>query len=245
MTFLSSQLIAADHHPLILPALITFVILLVSSVFFFIYRRFRQKPNVILFVGLSGSGKTTLFTKLINSKNCWDSFISLKENQFDSYATDNGQTLTLLDFPGSDSFKKTLCRKWLNEKRNSLKGVVFVLDSATFSKKDAAELLYDVLFESGNVVPVLIACNKQDIGHAKSHSLIKKALENEFGLINVSREAALSSISGESEKRILTKSGREFAWSELKNKKIDFLECTTRKDENFSFSSVREWINTI
>lgn len=37
--------------------------------------------------------------------------------------------------------------------------------------KDAAELLYDVLFESGNAVPVLIACNKQDIGHAKSHSV--------------------------------------------------------------------------
>uniref|UniRef100_A0A183BJW3 Signal recognition particle receptor subunit beta n=1 Tax=Globodera pallida TaxID=36090 RepID=A0A183BJW3_GLOPA len=229
---------------LILPALITFFILLFSSALFF-YCKFRQKANIVLFVGLTGSGKTTLFTRLINPKNCWSSFLSLKENQFTNYATTGGKTLTLLDYPGSETFKKTLYQKWLFENRNLLKGVVFVLDSATFNKKDVAELLYDVLFELSGAVPVLVACNKQDIGHAKSDNLIKKALEFEFGLINVSREAALSSTSGESEKRILSKSGKNFVWTDLKSKKLDFVECTTQKDENYSLTPVREWINAV
>ncbi|KAI3422180.1 hypothetical protein GPALN_012713 [Globodera pallida] len=218
---------------LILPALITFFILLFSSALFF-YCKFRQKANIVLFVGLTGSGKTTLFTRLINPKNCWSSFLSLKENQFTNYATTGGKTLTLLDYPGSETFKKTLYQKWLFENRNLLKGVVFVLDSATFNKKDVAELLYDCALRA-----------EWDIGHAKSDNLIKKALEFEFGLINVSREAALSSTSGESEKRILSKSGKNFVWTDLKSKKLDFVECTTQKDENYSLTPVREWINAV
>lgn len=42
--------------------------------------------------------------------------------------------------------------------------MIFVVDSTTFAEKckDVAELLYDVLYESKSVVPILVACNKQD-----------------------------------------------------------------------------------
>lgn len=60
------------------------------------------------------------------------------------------------------------------QSRNSLKGIVFVIDSSTFGKKsrDVAALLYDVLYESEKKVPVLIACNKQDCSLAKSSQVL-------------------------------------------------------------------------
>lgn len=80
--------------------------------------------------------------------------------------------------------------------------------------------------------------------------LIKKNLEQEFGLINISREAALSSTSGELEKRILTNSGKEFVWADLKGIKLDFVECSAKsaegdRSQNYSLDPVREWIDLI
>lgn len=56
------------------------------------------------------------------------------------------------------------------QRRSNLRGILFMVDSATFSKRarDVAEFLYDVLYESAKKVSVLVACNKQDISLAKS-----------------------------------------------------------------------------
>ena len=58
-----------------------------------------------------------------------------------------------------------------------LKCIVFVVDSSTFNKKvkDVAELLYDVIYSSRSRIPILVACNKQDIDHAKA-SKVKQPL---------------------------------------------------------------------
>jgi pantothenate kinase-related protein Tda10 len=51
----------------LMPAMVTIIVLLVTSLLFFVYRRLLQtKADTILFVGLAGSGKSTIFTKLIN-----------------------------------------------------------------------------------------------------------------------------------------------------------------------------------
>lgn len=54
-----------------------------------------------------------------------------------------------------------------------LQGVVFVVDSGTFPKtqRDVAELLYDVLLRLPKSVPLLVACNKQDVAVAKSEQV--------------------------------------------------------------------------
>lgn len=51
-----------------------------------------------------------------------------------------------------------------------LKGVIFVIDSSTFTKKikDVAEFLYDVLFECRDKIPIIVACNKQDASYSKA-----------------------------------------------------------------------------
>ena len=131
-----------------------------------------------------------------------------------------------------------------------------------------AEFLYDVLYEvKGSKIPVIVACNKQDIGHAKSGQvrksirillnnsfilllhlkLIEKSVEQEFGLINVSREAALSSTDGGTEKRILIATGRDFKWSDLKGRRVNFVECSTveNQQKGFSLSSLQELIESV
>lgn len=57
--------------------------------------------------------------------------------------------------------------------------VIFLVDSDTATKKarDLAELLHDILLHVGKEVPVLVACNKQDLDTAKSSKAIKNLLE--------------------------------------------------------------------
>jgi len=51
------------------------------------------------------------------------------------------------------------------EKQDSIRGIVFVVDSSAGSKenKDSNELFYDILLEARKHIPVLVACNKQDL----------------------------------------------------------------------------------
>lgn len=74
--------------------------------------------------------------------------------------------------------------------------------------------------------------------------MIESTLEREFGELNVTRDAALSSISGESTKRTLTKSGKNFKWSDLKNSRISFVECCAEKNEKFDINAVQEWVDS-
>lgn len=52
----------------IIPAIIiTFIVLLISILIFFFYKKFITKANTFLIVGLNDAGKTLIFSKLINS----------------------------------------------------------------------------------------------------------------------------------------------------------------------------------
>ena len=61
-----------------------------------------------------------------------------------------GRPLKIIDFPGAERLRKQLVEKWLKKERDSLKKIVFVLDSASFTKRarDVAEFFYDVALES-------------------------------------------------------------------------------------------------
>ena len=71
-------------------------------------------------------------------------------------------------------------------------------------------------------------------------------LEKEFGQINVSRAKALSSTTGDSTKRTISKSGADFQWNELSRAvRVDLVECSALEDENFNLNPVRDWIDSI
>lgn len=71
-------------------------------------------------------------------------------------------------------------------------------------------------------------------------------MEKEFGLINVSRKASLSSTNGDSTKRLLTNSGSNFSWKELK-KVPNFEECIADSEtlEEIVLDSLQTWIDRL
>ncbi|VDM49075.1 unnamed protein product [Toxocara canis] len=230
------------------------VCVLLTLLILWLKRAFSYRRNTLLIVGLNDAGKTLLFSKLVNKRQTPHTYSSLKENIFEGFVNANGAQLTLVDFPGAERLRKQLYENYFQQKGSSLKGVVFLVDSATFSKRarDVAEFLYDVLYESGKRVCVLVACNKQDCSLAKSSQAIRGTLEREFGLINGTREAALESTGGDSKKRMLTNTGRSFQWSEL-SPRIEFVECCTApQDENgdvdeqrVDIEKIQNWIDAI
>ncbi|CAK5025549.1 unnamed protein product [Meloidogyne enterolobii] len=207
--FYSSTLIASiKDNQIFIPAFVTLIILVITSLVFFFYKRSKAKANTILIIGPSGSGKSTIFGKLVNQKNEWSTVSSVQENIYSDYLCKEGldKPFILVDYPGAETFRKALFNKWFNE--------------------DVAEYLYDVLYETKNTkIPVLVVCNKQDLAHAKAGQLIEKLIEQEFGLINISREAALSLTEGSGDlslaeqQKILTNNGQEFKWENLNDGK--------------------------
>lgn len=71
-------------------------------------------------------------------------------------------------------------------------------------------------------------------------------MEKEFGLINVSREASLSFTNGESVKRLLTNSGSNFTWRELK-KCPQFEECNAKSEisEEIVLEPLQTWMDRL
>lgn len=218
------------------------------SLFAYIVKKKFTHCNTVLIVGLCESGKTVLFSKLINPKNDPETYTSLKENSCEVFSAKSDKVVTLVDFPGSERLRKQLFINYFQKRRNSLKGIIFVVDSSTFGKKarDVAAFLYDVLYESKKI-PVLVACNKQDCPLAKSSQAVRTALEREFGYINATREAALDSIDGDTKKRALTSTGKNFIWDDLSSLSLDFIECFAREKsedtvKGCDIEAVQTWI---
>jgi hypothetical protein len=80
-------------------------------------------------------------------------------------------------------------------------------------------------------------------------------IETEFGLINISREAALSfttegnvkDFSSIEKQKILTNNGQQFKWNNLDKKRPIFIECSAIENEKennqFNLNPLREWIS--
>uniref|UniRef100_A0A1I7X8D4 Signal recognition particle receptor subunit beta n=1 Tax=Heterorhabditis bacteriophora TaxID=37862 RepID=A0A1I7X8D4_HETBA len=191
------------------------LIVILISILVFILKSFTSHSNTILLVGLSDSGKTRIFSKIANNKAEPITYTSFQENILELNI--KGKQLKVVDFPGAERLRKQLIEKWLRKERSSLCGIVFVVDSSSFTKRvrDVAEFLYDVALESGKKIPILAACNKQDHSLAKSCQVINSLLEKEMGLINKSRLAALTTTDGSANRNTLTDTGADFTWNDL------------------------------
>uniref|UniRef100_A0A0M3I9S4 Signal recognition particle receptor subunit beta n=2 Tax=Ascaris TaxID=6251 RepID=A0A0M3I9S4_ASCLU len=240
-----------EDHTTSLAIAAAVICVLLTLLIVWLKRRFIRRASTVLIVGLNDAGKTILFSKLINQGHTPHTYSSLKENVYDGFMDAAGNELTLVDFPGAERLRKQLFTNYFQQRRSNLRGILFMVDSATFSKRarDVAEFLYDVLYESAKKVSVLVACNKQDISLAKSSQAIRSALEREFGLINGTREAALESTAGDSKKRILTDTGRNFQWKDLHSPRIEFLECCVapqhESGESVDLEGIQKWVNSL
>lgn len=195
-----------------------------------------SKGDSILLIGLAESGKTSLATLLSGDvNNAPLAVTSMQPNEIKAKIS-NARSCNVIDLPGSDRIRPRFWEKYKQRAR----ALIFVLDSCTFvsNARDIAEFMYDVLsdpFVRSSRLPILVACNKQDVAKAKSSAVISRQLEKEMTAIRETRASSLN----QDEIVILGSTGRDFAWKDVKNL-ISFCDCACQPDAKVR--SVGEWI---
>ena len=145
----------------------------------------------------------------------------------------------MTDIPGHYNF-----RSEITQKLKSAKAIIITLDSKDKSKYgEAAEILYDILGDIDVIsdkVPILIACNKQDLTFARNSLKLEKDLTNEIEQIRkvrmASRQQEQDTANREAHEEdeddrqeigyIETLKGK-FAFNQLPNK-IQFSDCQVK-----------------
>lgn len=149
----------------------------------------RNVRNQILLLGPSGSGKTTLFYKLI-ARQDYQTVSSSEVNYSRSgllipktivgSETDITKQVNLSDVPGHYNYRSKLQENFLIDAQ----AIFIVIDSKDKDRiVEAAETLYEVLSDIELVsagVPILIACNKQDLTFAKRAIQMERDLQIEI-----------------------------------------------------------------
>nr|XP_032834561.1 signal recognition particle receptor subunit beta isoform X2 [Petromyzon marinus] len=224
------------------------VLVLTLGALWFARRGREARRSVVLLLGPSNAGKTLMFIRLLTGTHR-DTHMSFEVNSAPYQAAPNKGVVTLVDVPGHASVRVDAIERL----KHGVRAVVVVVDSVAFQKevKEVAETLYAVLTDkalSRPGTPVLIACNKQDIGLAKSASLIKMQLEKELTTLRVTQAAALSSTTGRGGGGgggALGGGGpgggrSAFSFSQLGAGGVEFTECDARSDGGLS--SVVTWL---
>jgi len=155
------------------------------------------KRDVVLLWGPMGAGKTTLFYQLLEGKvPLQGTHTSMEPNKAEAKIGELG--VSLLDFPGHGSQESLL---WENH-ADSIERVIFLLDStdSLALEREGAQMLYNILTRKVfSRIPVLVACNKQDLSNAVPRDSMRLELEKELDkLRKTSMNEDMSSIGGDS-----------------------------------------------
>jgi len=210
--------------------------------------------KAVLILGPCNSGKTVLFSQLIHGKPI-ETFTSIDVNvgKYSFGKNDNdkniGNKFPVYDIPGNHRLRYSALEKLKEE----AKVIIFVIDASKLKQtlQDSTEYLYNVLIDSNlqnTNIPLLVVCNKQDLGAlAKKAEIVKKELEKEMNILRETKSKPLLDDSGkatEYSEKYLGKKGKDFQFSDLKSE-IKFLEASAKQDwnnVNSGISSITKWI---
>ena len=97
-----------------------------------------------------------------------------------------------MDVPGHERLRQ----KYIEHYKSSVRGIIYVIDSSNVQKqlRDTAEFLFNILSEPTLFAarpPVLVACNKQDVGLAKGSGVIRRELQRELNLLRDTHSRSL------------------------------------------------------
>jgi signal recognition particle receptor subunit beta len=155
-----------------------------------------KRGTQVVLAGPCNGGKTTLFLQLRYGSATAPTVASMAENEAAcAFTDDRGRStapVKVVDVPGHHSSKHRLERQL-----GDALAVVFVVDAVDISphKVEAAELLYEVLFQSpvaARRAPVLIACNKMDLeDQAHSVEFIRRTLEKQLETMRKTKTARI------------------------------------------------------
>ncbi|XP_063296983.1 signal recognition particle receptor subunit beta [Pelobates fuscus] len=237
-----------EQDPTVLSVVVALVVVLISLLLWKLLKRSRTSRRAVLLLGVCDSGKTLILSRLLTGKYKMTQMSISALSATYRVKSDKGPSLTLVDIPGYESLRL----HFLEQYKAAARGLLFVVDSSAFQRevKEVAELLYQLLTDGAvleNTLPVLIACNKQDISMAKSAKLIQQQLEKELNTLRVTRSAAPSTLDSSSSSTIhqLGKKGKDFDFSQLPMK-VEFVECSAwdskKEESDANLSSVEDWL---
>ncbi|XP_058459693.1 signal recognition particle receptor subunit beta [Malaya genurostris] len=214
----SIQLGELDYTPILLAC----IVILVTLVLLYVWKKKRSARSDVLFMGLCDSGKTLLFSILILGEEK-ETFTSTKEN-VGHLMTSQGE-LRLVDVPGHERLRS----KFFDQYKNLAKAIVYVVDSSTVTKdvRDVADFLYTILADKATAsLPLVVLCNKQDLALAKGVTVIKSLLEKEFDVVRQTRTSQLQSVDAQNSDAVfLGKSNEDFDFSQI-SQTVKFMPCS-------------------
>jgi len=229
--------VSPDHT---IPIIVGVAVGILTLLLIYLFTKRRSLGRDVLITGICDSGKTTILSQLVSGKT-GQTYTSMNHNRF-SLPVENKAAVELVDVPGSDRVRGQV----IDQFSGSARAVVFVVDSNTVSKqvRDVAEYLHFLLTNkniNSNSPPLLIVCNKQDSGMAKSSGAVKALLEKEIEKVRMTRSNQLAGTQNESRDSVFL--GREGKTFELKDLgcKVDFEEASALELD--SLKGVRQWIS--
>lgn len=136
----------------------------------------------ISFISCKHESKILLLFLQVALQNKQETVSSLNTNDVIIHVATEGarsKNLRVLDIPGHGTF-----RQYILQRLNDAIGIIVVIDSANRqSIVQASDFIYDVLnsqtMQNKNL-PLLLACNKQDITDSRKATQIAKDLETEM-----------------------------------------------------------------
>lgn len=171
----------------------------------------------------------------------------------------------LVDTPGHGKLRHHALSS-LNSPTSSLRGLLFVVDSAAASSTagltEAAEYLHDILLflqkrhtqsktsKGPTSIPVLIAANKQDVFTSLPAGLVKTKLEQEIASVRQSRSKGVldsgiameDDAGGDEESNWLGEYGaREFRFGQMEEYGVDVSVVGGNVRDGESAGNVDEW----
>lgn len=193
------------------------VVLLTILVGIWLSRRSKSRANSVLIMGPVNAGKTTLFLELKEGGHRNGTVTSMEQNE-DTFVPNKAgikKPVHFVDIPGHPRLINVF-----EQYMGGAAGVIFVLDAADFLAhgRAIAEQLWALISHpqfSSRRVPLLIACNKYDLGtKAHTDSFIEKRLQREIEEVRSTH----SSLEGDAAAARIGKADESFSFQQLKSK---------------------------
>jgi len=234
---MKDQILAKDSNTIGL--MVGLLVGLVTLLLLFIWNRRKSLGREVLICGTCDSGKTTLLAQLVVGKPV-ETYTSMVHNVF-PWEVEGKPNLNLVDVPGHERIRGAIVEQFAS----SARGIVYMVDSNTVSKqvRDVADYLHSILSSNAihkNSPPVLVLCNKQDGGLAKTAQLVQTLLEKEIEKVRETSSHQLEGLEGVTREGVfLGKQGKGFEFKDLPCN-VSFVEGTATLLD--SLSGVQDWL---
>lgn len=201
--------------------------------------RFGSDCPTFAIVGPVGSGKTVLFELLTNHSLPVGTVMSQVPTIDTEYTLSSAPgAFTLIDYPGHPKLQQLYLHTDLRDAAfvRKLKGIMFVVDSAAFTKEYCelvARQMLDI-FKATEARPdgvdMAVCCNRCDLFTSKKPARIRTMLEEEIEVQRRLEAKSLGKVSdGVEELDDLIGSQRAFTFSSLEGN-VDFVEGNAYKE---------------